>query len=170
LVLLLAACSSGGGAPRAGSGGGSAPVRASNGSCSQADLDGPALEMPTPRRVTAPLVLRGGIVARLDPEPGISPVIKAGTIWRLFTQLDPVHARSAQLLIGAFRAYLPYGQSGPKAVDVFAWVLVLHHLAYPIPASAKTQGDRGGQPPVCEFVDAFLVRNATTSAAIVYSY
>jgi len=170
-VLVLAACASGG-SPRAGSGStiplpkGTAPVQSGGETCLASDLAGPVLPMPAPQNVAAKTLVNSGIVARLDPAPGATPAVSASSAWRTFTHLNPLRARRAELLLGTFSAFLPYGRSGPQRVQVLAWVLRVHHLAYAIPST----GDSKSTQPVCEFVDAVLVLDATNGSVVVYSY
>ena len=173
-MLLLAACSSSGHqaappttlvptvttvpvAPGGGSG-------ASG--CGQADLDGPVLAMPAPRAVTARILMKGSgsYGARLDPAPEAKPLVSGASAWQTMTSLNPLRARSGRLLLGRFRAALPFGPHGPQKLNLIAWVLQVHHLAYPYPA--ETQARNG----VCIFTDAYLVIDASTGARVFNDY
>jgi hypothetical protein len=182
VVLLLAGCSGSVGAPppgAVGAGGFSpaptgAPAPQNSGeTCTQIDLDGPVLAMPKPRPVDSTTIVNAGIVARLDPAPGAKPKFTPEQAWDKVTLANPLHARSADLLLGKFNAIVPLSPTGPQTIHAFAWILHVHHLAYALPTAAKN--DTGGTglatlPPVCEFVDAMLVVDATTGASVVYSY
>jgi hypothetical protein len=179
LVLLLVGCSGGTAAPRAGSAdfvgplpSGLPAIQNTQETCTQVDLNGPELTMPAPHNVTSTAVINTGVVARLDPAPGVTAQFSADAAWQKFTLQNPLHARRAELLLGIFNAYIPFGQTGPQRVHALSWVLRLHHLAYAIPAVSNGDTGSGLAAPqaVCEFVDAVLVLDATTGAVIVYSY
>ncbi len=181
LILLIAGCSSGSGASRAGSttlplvplGSGPAPAQNSSQHCTQADLDGPPLTMPPPQIISSSVFFRSGIFATLDPAIDANPRLAATDAWNKFTHSNPLHARQAELMLGTFSTLLPYGPKGPHNVEVLAWVLQLQDLAYPIPATGHPSGGSGASskaPPVCEFVDAVLAIDAMTGAVVVYSY
>ena len=182
LVLLLAGCSGSTGAPLPGSVGAGglqpaptgAPAAQNSGeTCTQIDLDGPVLGMPLPRPVDSTTVVNAGIVARLDPAPGAKPKFTPNQAWDKLTLANPLHARSVDLLLGTFSAHIPLSPTGPKTVRAFAWILHVHHLAYALPQVAKNESGGTGLttlPPVCEFVDAILVVDATTGDPVVYSY
>jgi hypothetical protein len=179
LLSMLAACSSGSSAPKSAPpdpgislpGGTPAPQNSTE-VCTKTDLAGPALAMPLPQVISSSVFIRTGIVATVDPAPGPAARFTAAQAWAKFTRLTPLHARSADLMLGTFSANLPYGPHGPGRVEVLAWVLRLDHLAYPQPVTGGTGGSgltRKKSPP-CEFVDAVLVLDATTGAVVVYSY
>ena len=172
LILLLAGCSSGKHADPIILKGPSAVVpQNSKHACTRADLEGPALTMPTPQVITSSVFFTSGIVATLDPTVGGgNPRLQASDAWAKFTSARPLHARQAELMLGTFSAVLPYGPAGPHPVQVPAWVLKLHDLAYVQPKIGD--GGSGSQlkSSVCQFVDALLVLNADTGAVVVYSY
>lgn len=179
LVLLLAACSSGAKVSRSGSGtpgislpGGTAEPQNSKDVCTQADLDGPVLAMPTPQVISSSVFLRTGIVASIDPIiGGPAAPFTATQAWAKFTSAGPLRAQQAELMLGTFSAILPYGPRGPERVSEPAWVLHVEHLAYRLPPIGKAGGTAAGKAaPVCQFVDAVLVLNANTGAVVIYSY
>ncbi len=178
-VLLLVGCAGSSGAPRAGSAApidplptGAPVIQNSQETCTQVDLTGPPLAMPKPKPVTASIVIKTGIVARLDPAPGAVAPFSADDAWKKFAHDTPLHARTGELLLGVFSAYIPFGPSGPHNVRALSWILRLHHLAYALPAAKPAQNGSGPSTPqaVCEYVDAVLVVDATTGATVVYSY
>jgi len=174
LVLLLAACSSG--SPRAATTTTLAPTVTTQGrpvppfgsgtsGCRQSDLDGVALEMPAPRVVTSRVLMKGSgsYGARLDPAPRAKPRVTAANAWQRMTYGSPLRARSAELMLGRFRASIPFGPHGPQKLNLIAWVLQVHHLAYPYPPNlVKTD--------VCIFTDAYLVVDAATGNRIFNDY
>jgi len=179
LVVLLAGCSGKSGTPSAGSAlpvgplpSGPPAIQKPQGTCTQLDLDGPVLTMPKPQTVTAPILINTGVVARLDPAPGVSAQFSAADAWKKFTLQNPLHARSAELLLGTFSAHVPFGPNGPENVRALSWILRVHHLAYaqPVVSSGDNGSGPSGPPAVCEFVDAILVVDATTGAIVIYSY
>jgi hypothetical protein len=152
---------------------GAAPAQNTKQVCTRADLEGPALTMPPAQNISSSVFFRSGIVANLDPTPGANPRLAATDAWATFTHASAFHARQAELLLGTFSAWLPYGLKGPHHVQVLAWVLHLHHLAYPLPAGDAATGTSGASShgkAVCEFVDAVLVVDAMTGAVVIYSY
>jgi hypothetical protein len=178
LVLLLVGCSGSSGKHAASLGTvpplptGPAPAQNTQGTCTQVDVNGPVLTMPKPDTVTSTILINTGVVGRLDAAPGVTAKFSAEDAWNKFTLDNPLHARSAELLLGIFSAYIPFGQTGPQQVHALSWVLRLHHLAYALPAVSvgESGSGGGGVPAICEFVDATLVIDATTGAIIVYSY
>jgi hypothetical protein len=172
LILLVAGCSSGKHADPIILKGPSAVVPQNSAHpCTQADLDGPALTMPSPQVITSSVFFTSGIVATLDPTVGGgSPRLLASDAWAKFTQGRSLHARQADLMLGTFSAVLPYGPGGPHPVSVPAWVLQLHDLAYAQPKIGAGGIGSGLKSSVCQFVDALLVLNADTGAVVVYSY
>jgi hypothetical protein len=129
--------------------------------------------MPPAQNISSSVFFRSGIIANLDPTPGANPRLAATDAWATFTHATSFHARQGELMLGTFSAWLPYGPKGPHHVQVLAWVLSLHDLAYPLPAGDVVTGTSGASPhgrPVCEFVDAVLVVDAMTGAVVVDSY
>ena len=181
LILMLAACSSGSdhaapaptlptSVPTS-----TVPAGATGGTggsgCTPADLLGPALSMPAPRRVVVPIVLGGGTNARLEPAPGANPQVSAEQAWQKLTALNPQRARSGELLLGTFRASFAFGPNGPQQEHLLAWVLRVHHLAYEHPpAEDPTRAGAAPAAATCEFVDGYLVIDATTGNRVVNSY
>lgn len=133
--------------------------------CSQSDLGGPGLQMPAPRVITTQVVMKGGggYGARLEPTPGAKPAVSAATAWLRMTHDNPLRARSGELMLGRFRASVPFGPHGPQKYDVIAWVVQLHHLAYAYPPDPS-------RAAVCIFTDAYLVIDATTGADVLDAY
>jgi len=175
LILVLAGCSSGPATSRAAAPigpllSGPAPAQNSKQTCTQADLDGPALTMPPPQIISSSVFFHSGIVANLDPTPGANPRLAATDAWEKFTHANPLHARQAELMLGTFSAFLPYGPKGPHHVEVLAWVLHLQDLAYAVPAGGNVTGASSNGSPACVFVDAVLVVDANTGAVVIYSY
>jgi hypothetical protein len=129
--------------------------------------------MPPAQNISSSVFFRSGIVANLDPTPGANPRLAATDAWNTFTKATSFHARQAELMLGTFSAWLPFGPKGPHHVQVLAWVLHLHDLAYPLPAGDNVTGSSGASSkasPVCELVDAVLVVDAMTGAVVIYSY
>lgn len=129
--------------------------------------------MPPPQIISSSVFFRSGIVANLDPTIGANPRLAATDAWEKFTHANPLRARQAELMLGTFSAWLPYGPKGPHHVQVLAWVLHLHDLAYAAAAGDNPTGGSAAsssRSPVCEFVDAILVLDAMTGAVVVYSY
>ncbi len=129
--------------------------------CSQADLDGPILKMPTPRIVNAPVSFKQ-YGARLVPaEEG--PRISATSAWFDAARLAPIRGKSAELLFGTFRASIPFGPHGPQNLNVHAWVLSVHQLVYKYPSDvAKTSP--------CIFADAYFVIDAYDGNTLLVAY
>lgn len=173
LVLLLAACSSS--APKAAPTTTLAPsgittpgvTLGSDGTgCTRADLSGPVLEMPAPRAVTARSVLKSaeGYGARLDPTPDATPALSGAEAWQNLTRLEPVRARSGELMFGRFRASIPFGPRGPQKLDLLAWVLQVRDFVYPYPADQPQLGVCSLRP------NAYFVIDATTGVRVLDSY
>jgi hypothetical protein len=174
LVLFLAACSSS--SPQAAPPATLAPTPATQGQlvpplgsgasgCRQSDLDGPVLAMPVPRVVTStvPMTGRERYGARVEPAPKAKPLVTAAEAWQRMTLQSPLRARSAELMLGRFRAAVPFGPHGPQKYNVIAWVLQFHHLAYPYPPNqVKTD--------VCIFTDGYLAIDAATGNRVLNSY
>ena len=123
-MLILAACSSSGPqaapsstlAPTPTTGRPVPPLGSGASGCRQSDLDGPVLAMPTPRVVTSTVLMKGGgrYGARLEAVPKAKPLVTAADAWQRMNFQSPLRARSAELMLGRFRALVPFGPHGPQ--------------------------------------------------------
>jgi len=136
------------------------PLVAPVSTCTQADLEGPTLKMPTGRIVTSPVTFRQ-YGARLLPADE-SPRISATSAWFDVTRSGPIRAKSGELLFGTFRATIP-GQHGPRKLNVHAWVLRVRQLVYKYPADiVKTSP--------CIFTDAYYVIDSNDGTTLLIGY
>jgi hypothetical protein len=130
--------------------------------CSQADMQGPLLKMPTPRSVTSTVKFKQYGARLLPAEEGSR--ISAVSAWFDVARLIPLRAKSAELLFGTFRASIPaFGAQAPRKLNVHAWVLRVHRLVYEYPAELTKKSP-------CIFTDAYFVIDSYDGTTLLVAY
>ena len=100
-----------------------------------------------------------------------APRINGAPAWQVLLRVNPMRARSGELLFGTFRRAIPFGPDGPRKLNIHAWVLRVKHLVHAYPLGDTGAG--AGSPtklPVCVFSDGYFVIDSNDGADVLNSF
>ena len=129
--------------------------------CTAADLSQPGpTAMPTPQRVTSPLVL-DFVPTIYPPKPGAVAVVAASQVWAKRTYLATGGGGRAQLLLGDYNAPRTVPAGAGAYSSKLVWFLYVQGVALN-PDSQKGSALPGVTSPICTFSNEYLIVDATT--------